>query len=234
MTRSNEKTTTSEVRPWSEPVAFEAWKHYAGVGGADKDRMVTITTWLLGFSAAIIGFTFTQGIEGYHLKQPLAAGFLATLGLVVSFVAAATALVYGGYANWNWATADQIAKAYDWHYLLPSNYPFESAPFSPHAGTRGYRHRLVGLALKLAKSRPPHEQLAPVFLIFFWVAVLSLLIHLAVLIWSIVVAPPRSATWLNAGCEMKGEVHCFLQGDNHATSGPSRPYKGRLQYHAWR
>ena len=48
---------TAARQTWDdEKLAFEAWKYYEGVGGADKDRMIQIVTWLLGFSAAIIGF----------------------------------------------------------------------------------------------------------------------------------------------------------------------------------
>ena len=57
------------------------------VGGTDKVRMVQITTWLFGFSAAIFGFIVTNDLEYFHLKEPLATRLLAIRGLVISLVA---------------------------------------------------------------------------------------------------------------------------------------------------
>ena len=34
---------------------LELWKHHASFGGEDKNRMVTVSTWLLGGSAAVFG-----------------------------------------------------------------------------------------------------------------------------------------------------------------------------------
>ena len=51
--------------------AFEAWKYHASVGGADKDRMIQIATWLLGFSAAIIGFIFKEAVNSNKIVEPV-------------------------------------------------------------------------------------------------------------------------------------------------------------------
>jgi hypothetical protein len=95
----------------------------ASVGGADKDRMVQITTWLLGFSAGILSLHATG-----KLTAPWAPILLIVLGILVSALAAFVALLYGGYATWRWAIADQIAtaeakiaEAYPWSVLLPTN-----------------------------------------------------------------------------------------------------------------
>jgi len=171
-------------RPWEAALACELWKHHASAGGADKDRMVQISTWLLGLSAAIIGFTLTKGIELSKLKEPIVAGLLAGVGLGISLVAALIVLIYGGYANWRWAEADQIADAYDWDYLLPTNSPFDTAK-DRYKDESDNRNPLVGFALRRAEPRLPHKKLAPIFWIFFWGAVFSFLIHLFVLMWSI-------------------------------------------------
>jgi hypothetical protein len=193
-------TEPPPVRPWQDDgVALEAWKHYASVGGADKDRMVAVSTWLLGFSATIIGFTLTQGVDGYSLKQPMVSALLALVGMGLSAVALAVAFSYGGYANRAWATADQIAAAYNWHYLLPSNNPFQSA--SAPAETQGitWRRRILDwahgkmaeLALGLADPRPTQRRLAPVFEVFVLVALASFVIHLLVVLWSILLNGSR-------------------------------------------
>ena len=83
----------SEQRKWSDPdLAFEMWKEYAGI----KDRMIQIATWLLAFSAGIIGFYATG-------KITKAQQALLWIGVLVSVIAAFTALLYGGYAARNWA-----------------------------------------------------------------------------------------------------------------------------------
>jgi hypothetical protein len=106
-----------------QALAFDVWKYHASVGGADKDRMVQITTWLLGFSAGILSLHATG-----KLTAPWAPILLIVLGILVSALAAFVALLYGGYATWRWAIADQIAtaeakiaEAYPWSVLLPTN-----------------------------------------------------------------------------------------------------------------
>ena len=99
----------SKMKTWDddEKLAFEVWKYYGGIGAADKDRMIQIVTWLLGFSAAIIGFYYASG----KLVEPLGKVLLIVIGILVSLLAAFVALLYGGYAAWNWAIADRIASA---------------------------------------------------------------------------------------------------------------------------
>jgi hypothetical protein len=41
---------------------LELWKYYAGTGGEDKSRMVTVASWLLGFSAALLAYVATRYI----------------------------------------------------------------------------------------------------------------------------------------------------------------------------
>jgi ABC-type dipeptide/oligopeptide/nickel transport system permease component len=103
--------------------AFKVWKHYADTGGADKNWMIQIVTWLLGFSAGIIGFYATG-------KLVKAAFAVILLGILISLLAAATSLLYGAYAAWNWAIADQIAKKYNWKEQRPDYDPFEGAKVS--------------------------------------------------------------------------------------------------------
>lgn len=152
-------------RSWNEEaVAFDVWKYYASVGGADKDRMVQITTWLLGFSAGILGLHATG-----KLTELRAALLLIVLGILVSVLAAFVALLYGGYATWNWAIADQIARTYPWPELSPTNNPIPKS-------TAGWSAKP---ALWLAKPRP--GKLAPIFWLFFLVSMASAVIHLVLL-----------------------------------------------------
>ena len=39
---------------------LELWKHHASFGGEDKNRMVIVSTWLLGGSAAILWYIWTK------------------------------------------------------------------------------------------------------------------------------------------------------------------------------
>jgi hypothetical protein len=119
-----------------DKLAFEVWKYYGSVGGGDKDTMIKIVTWLLGFSAAIIAFYAKD-----EIKAPLSTVLMLVLGVSVSIVAAFTALLYGGYATWNWAIADLIAETYKWPEQSPS---YDPVP-------RPKARRTAAFSLRLAK-----------------------------------------------------------------------------------
>jgi hypothetical protein len=91
---NNENFPPNETaeRTWGNDtkLAFEVWKYYGGIGGDDKDKMIQIVTWLLGFSSLIIGF-YASG----KLTEPMGTLLLAVLGMLISFVAAFTAQNYG-------------------------------------------------------------------------------------------------------------------------------------------
>ena len=113
-------------------------------------------TWLLGFSAAIIGFQ-AKG----ELKDPR----ITIFGILVSLVAAYVSLLYGAYAAWNWATADDISKAYEWKELRPDYHPTSTSK----AGWQGSLAR--GLA------GPCEGKIAPVFWTFWVFSLVSAAIH---------------------------------------------------------
>jgi hypothetical protein len=107
-------------KPWEPDLAFEVWKQLAGAGGGDKDRMLQIDPWLLGFSAAIIAYAFKKPLEnGYAFVSPLSVLMLSAIGVGLSALVVVVAQMYGGYANRNWAAADAIARDYGWSYLNP-------------------------------------------------------------------------------------------------------------------
>ena len=152
---------TTAPRTWEdEKLALERWKYYKGVGGADKDTMIKIVTWLLGFSTAIIGLQATGKLTDYRSMI-----LLTVLGILLSIVAALVALLYGGYATWNWAVADQIALAYHWQELLPGNNPIPTRP----------RRGLTRFAFWL--SKPCSGKIAPVFWLYFCVSLVSLAVQ---------------------------------------------------------
>ena len=157
---------TDTRRSWDdEELAFEAWKHCSAVGGADKNWMIQIVTWLLGLSAVIIGFQATGDLE-----DPCVA---AMFGILVSLVAAYVALLYGAYAAWNWALADEIAEAYHWQQLLPDHEPV-------HISNAGWQGRLVRCL-----ARPCKGEVARVFKMFVSFSVISAAIHFF-LLWQAV------------------------------------------------
>ena len=151
-----------------EKLAFKVWKYYGGIGGADKDRMIQIVTWLLGFSAAIIGFYASD-----KLAEPLGTVFLIVIGIFVSLLAAFIALLYGGYAARNWSIADQIACDYEWTEQMPDYNPFEGAK------TRW----TATFSLWLAK--PCKNRIAPVFWVFYWVSLGSSIVHVNLLLCTV-------------------------------------------------
>jgi hypothetical protein len=157
------------TKTWSDPKqAFEVWKYYAATGGADKNWAIQIDTWLLAFSAGIIGFYAT----GKLTEEAFA---VIWLGILISFVAAVTALLYGGYAAWNWAIADKIAQTYDWTEQCPDYYPFQRSEVACTAK----------IPILLAEPRP--NKIAHIFWLFFWGSLVSLGFHIYLL--SHVMAP---------------------------------------------
>ena len=91
---------------WRRPEEdLELWKHYASLGGEDKNRMVTIATSLLGGSAAILWYILTNQICSskscdlwpLKLKEPVIVFGVAILGMGVSILAAYVSLLFGSY-----------------------------------------------------------------------------------------------------------------------------------------
>jgi hypothetical protein len=153
------------VTRWNdEHTAFEVWKYYGEVGGGDKDTMIKIVTWLLGFSSAIIGVYATD-----KLTDGLAKSLLLMVGMSVSLLAAFTALLYGAYAARNWAIADHIAKNYEWTEQSPSYVPISESEV----------HWASKYPLSLAT--PCQNGLAPVFWVFFVASLISTAVHVVLL-----------------------------------------------------
>lgn len=153
------------VRAWEkEKSQIDIWKYYGGIGGADKDQMIKIVTWLLTVSTGIVGLYATGKINADG-----SMAFLLSIGVLVSLLAAFTALLYGGYAAWNWAIADRIAEKYIWKEQTPN--------FRPIPEPERYLDRLP---LYLAK--PCKDKVAPVFWVFFVASVVSCIVHVGLLV----------------------------------------------------
>lgn len=158
--RSRSPLEDKEKALWSEAEALELWKYFGSTGTADKNTMVTVVSWLLGLSAAIIGYIVTNLPLS---TSPLSKGmYLALLGVVISGVAAYVSLLYGGYSNWNWALADTIARNMaqrypKWGELLPEN--SEAALQIRRSGKLSF----YTIAMRLSKRRDPTTKLAPIF-----------------------------------------------------------------------
>jgi hypothetical protein len=180
---------------------IELWKHHASIGGQDKDRMVTIVSWLLGFSAVTLWYIITRLIdsEAIVLEKPRIAMLVAVLGVGVSILALYISLLYGGYSNQNWEKADKIACDRKWYDLLPPNgsYPrhddihkggAEPVPEPQGLGSRqdGKPHLLNCLPRSWAKPSDPKKMLAPVFITFFCLATLSLVLHLVIFVCAVI------------------------------------------------
>ncbi|MFX0202763.1 MAG: hypothetical protein ACFFCW_42205 [Candidatus Hodarchaeota archaeon] len=177
----NETSDTSEPQP--EPFYgrsagedLELWQHHASFGGEDKNRMVSIATWFLGASAAMLWYIWTSLIcpNPLGIKEPLITLGVATLGMGVSALAGYISLLYGGYSNQNWEKADQIATSRGWKDLLPLDHEAQG-------------HGLNAIAKRLARPCKPQVELAPVFVVFLVLAAFSLAAHLTILSLSIAV-----------------------------------------------
>jgi hypothetical protein len=159
---------------------LELWKHYSSFGGQDKNTMVTIDSWLLGGSVAMLAYLWNELIPPKDLdigsildiSLPVRALGIAALGAGVSTLALYISLLYGGYANRNWEKAGRIAEK-RWKDLLPSH---EKSP----------GHSLKAIAKRWARDCEPEKMLAPVFRWYFCGAFFLFVIHLAFFIFSAV------------------------------------------------
>ena len=169
-----------DQKTWEPEQALQLWNHFASVGAADKNTMVTVASWLLGLSAAIIGYIVTQRVNANSpgvLTEPEKVIFYALLGIVISLVAGYVAILYAGYSNRNWAAADYIAEQQQWYSLLPTHRQ------KPAARQPSF---LAAVAKQRARPHDPTLELAPIFTLFVVLAACAAATHLGFLIWSAV------------------------------------------------
>ena len=176
--------TQETHQAWTENQALELWRHYAGVGGADKNTMVTIASLLLTFSATIIGYTVSKLFEYNSLTERWTAITLSILGIVVSWLAGYIAVLYGGYAMRNWAEADRIArdrqlKDRQWKDLVA--YDLEDT----RNKEVGKVPRLAALARRWSRPTNHTTEVPPVFKVFAGLGLVAGLAHLGFLIRSL-------------------------------------------------
>jgi hypothetical protein len=167
--------TTTKDQSWDDRLAFEAWRHHAGAGGDDKDRMVKISSLLLGVSTGIVSLMLNTAVKSDVLCEPRTAICLSFFGLIISCISAMITLLYGGYANRNWAKADQIAEDRKWLRLYPTDSPI------PELREKG---PLIRFAIHGSEPRTRTE-LAPIFWLFFWMSLLSAFAQLILIIWGV-------------------------------------------------
>src|SRR6266498_1738307 len=100
---------------------IELWRHFASSGSVDKNTMVTVTSWLIGLSATAIEYIITNLIDFNTVTIIETKKFIcvALLGAIISLVSSYISLLYGGYANENWAKAAEIANKNGWYDLIP-------------------------------------------------------------------------------------------------------------------
>lgn len=138
-----------------------------------------VCTWLLTASVAIVGFAFTHEPQLHLLSGRETVLVLAWVGLAISLLTALVALTYGGYASRNWAKADQIARVNGWQVLDPSDDPWTCE--QKKALPRAY----AAWALRLSAPRDTYSSLAPIFLVYIALAVLSAAAHLAIILLAV-------------------------------------------------
>ena len=139
---------------------LQVWKHFAGMGGTDKNTMITTVSWLLAFGATAIGYMVTnsQMIAPTipRVQQPGRMMVVSLLGIFVSVIAWYLAILYGGYSNRNWAKADEIARKRKWLDLLPDASPDNMTPERVCKPDR-----LAAFAWRRARPCYPQTELLP-------------------------------------------------------------------------
>ncbi len=187
--------------------ALESWKYYASAGGSDKQTMVSITVWLLAFSAATTGYIVANDLIKFSLTKSncavsisipilnIWASFeqanqiklviIAIVGFFFSFIALIVVLLYAGYATQNWDKADEIAVKYCFYDLLPEHKILKI--YDCDRKNERIKHskknqlRLENLAKLLSK---PRDGLAPIFHIFLFLTFLMFVVNIFFLVIS--------------------------------------------------
>jgi hypothetical protein len=167
---------------WTKDQALELWRHFAATGGADKNTMVTVTSWLLTFSGTIIGYIVTKLFQphSFAFTERRTALGLAILGMVSSISAAYVAVLYGGYANRSWAEADRIAQKRGWSVPMPYGSVDEK-----QEQTNRKPSFLARYASRRARHTDHTQKVAPVFKFFAGLALITALVHVFFLIVSL-------------------------------------------------
>jgi hypothetical protein len=95
---------------------LQLWQHFVSTAGDDKNRMITLTIWLVGLSASIVGYVTTQSVDASTKIG------LGRLGIVVSVLAVYVVGLYWLHERWNRRKAETLlAKVAVLKELLPSN-----------------------------------------------------------------------------------------------------------------
>ena len=94
---------------------LDLWKYFEGKGEADKQRMITIVSWLLGFATAILGFTVAQNVKfdvsqelRFCVERPTQVGLLSVLGLLICLYCTFLVFEFGIHARGNWERAEKF------------------------------------------------------------------------------------------------------------------------------
>ena len=69
----------------NDAIYFERWKHFDSIAGSDKDRMVTIVNWLLGFAVALLGYIAKETFDfgKFCFTSPEEAVFFSIAGIII-------------------------------------------------------------------------------------------------------------------------------------------------------
>ena len=156
--------SSGSQRDASDMVAL--WKHFAETGDHDKNSMVQICNWLLAISVAIVGLAFAKDVHTRFVNERWTFLILGSFGTVISLVSVSVALIYGGYANWNWAKADQVARDNNWNDLDPDHDPWTE-------DQKTHSWVLARWARCLSYPVNTYNRLAPIFIVYFGLSVLS-------------------------------------------------------------
>ena len=137
------------MNPQERTYLFNLWKHYEEAGGTDKNRMISLSTWLLALAGTILGFLMKESInlEEPAISQPHVVIGGSILGILLAILAILIVRGFAFYANLNWASANIIAE-----------------DLAPIPDTR----KEVLEKMKETDHVPSSGKMAPIFLYFIW------------------------------------------------------------------
>jgi len=160
---------------------FERWKHFESVGGADKERMVTLATWLLAFATAILAFLAAKNFDYgkfCFMREPEALVF-SLAGIFICINALYLISAFGSYANLNWFIANSYAKKVDGlKNLIEQKIQYQRSGISSR-----YYNFVAGLSCR----HDPEKGLAPIFIWFLRFTAALLILFFILFAWSLLV-----------------------------------------------
>lgn len=165
---------------------YELWRFFEDRGGLDKERMITMVTWLLAFAAVVLGYIATNPIvfSGPRAcaEQPVQLAIFSAIGVAICLFTTKLINEFATHARSNFIKTDYCkARIFNLDETLKSE--FQDDDFDKHGKIR----QDVALRVKL-------RRVGSVFRNFLMITAVVFLIFVVLGTWGIISTfhPPAS------------------------------------------